>query len=169
MCEFDDDANVVPPGSTYMIQRSWSNAAAARGQNPCVPSVTPPPYLNSFPALPRITANAIEPGFVTQGLDVPLGQMKTIALTLWSAAPTDNTWTVQVYDYDKDVLGASSAGLALSLDRTSGRNGDVIQLTLLPKRADADIGGEAFLIVSDYGKAGDPDFESELSMGFVTN
>ncbi len=31
MCEFNDDANVVPPGGTYMIQRTWSNAAAARG------------------------------------------------------------------------------------------------------------------------------------------
>lgn len=169
MCEFNDDANVVPPGSSYMIQRSWSNAAAARGDDPCVPSVTTTPYLNTFPALSSITASGIAAGFVTQGLSVRIGQTRTIALTLSSAAPTDKTWTVKAYDYDLDVLGQSSAGLSLSLDKTSGRNGDVIHLTLVPRKADAQIGGEAFLLVSDYGTRGDPDFESQLSMGFVTN
>jgi hypothetical protein len=38
-----------------------------------------------------------------------------------------------------------------------------------PKRANATLGGEAFLIVSDYGNPGDPDFESQLTMGLVTN
>jgi len=169
MCEFNDDANVVPAGSSYMIQRSWSNAAAARGDDPCVPSVTTTPYLNTFPALSSITASEIAAGFMTQGLSIPIGQKRTIALTLSSAAPTDNTWTIQVYDYDLDVLGASSPGLSLSLDKTSGRNGDVVHLTLVPRKADTQIGGEAFVIVSDYGQKGDPDFESQLSMGFVTN
>jgi hypothetical protein len=168
MCEFNDDANVVPDGSKYMIQRSWSNAAAARGDNPCVPASSPTPYLNSFPALNVITDAALAPGFMTQGLSVPIGQSKTIDVKLSSSAPTDNTWSVKVYDYDASIVG-TSPGLTLSLDRSSGRNGDVLHLTLVPKQADPQIGGEAFLIVSDYGKAGDPDFESQLSMGLVTN
>ncbi|HXU64751.1 MAG TPA: hypothetical protein VN962_23785 [Polyangia bacterium] len=169
MCEFNDDANVVPAGASYMIQRSWSNAAAARGDDPCVPSVTTSPYLNTFPALSSITASGVAGRFTTQGLSVPIGQKRTIALTLSSAAPTANTWTVQVYDYDLDVLGAATPGLSLSLDKSSGRNGDVLHLTLVPKKADPQLGGEAFVIVSDYGHPGDPDFESQLSMGFVTN
>ncbi len=169
MCEFNDDANVVPPGATYMVQRSWSNAAAARGDNPCVPSATTTPYLNTFPALGPITANGIAAGFKTQGLSIPLGQTKTVALTLSSAAPTDNAWTVQAFDYDQAIAGASTPGLTLSLDKTSGRNGDVIHLTVTAKKANAQIGGEAFVITSDYGTPGDPDFESQLSMGFVTN
>jgi hypothetical protein len=169
MCEFNDDANVVPPGSTYMIQRSWSNAAAAQGQNPCVPAVTPTPYLNSFPTLDMVTDTAVAPGFMTQGLSVPLGQTRTIPVKLSSAAATDKAWSVRVYDYDASVVGSSTPGLTLSLDKPSGRNGDVLQLTLVPKKADAQIGGEAFLIVSDYGSPGDPDFESQLSMGLVTN
>ncbi len=169
MCEFNDDANVVPPGATYMVQRSWSNAAAARGDNPCLPSLTTAPYLNTFPALGPITASGIAAGFKTQGLAIPIGQSKTIALTLSSAAPTDNDWTVQVFDYDQAVAGASAPGLTLSLDKSSGRNGDVLHLTVAPKKADAQIGGEAFVVTSTYGKPGDPDFESQLSMGFVTN
>lgn len=168
MCEFNDDANVVPPGATYMIQRSWSNAAAARGDNPCVPVVTPTPYLNSFPALSSVTDSTLG-NFQTQGLKVPLGGTKTIPVTLSSAVPTDKTWTVQVYDYDRDILGSSTPGLALSLDRTTGRNGDVIHLTVAAKQANATLGGEAFILVSDYGKPGDPDFESQLTMGLVTN
>lgn len=169
MCEFNDDANVVPPLATYMVQRSWSNAAAARGDNPCVPAVTAAPYLNAFPALGTITAGGIAAGFKTQGLSIPIGQQKTIALTLSSAAATDNTWTVQAFDYNQAVMGASAPGLALSLDKTSGRNGDVIHLTVTAKKADAQIGGEAFVITSTYGNTGDPDYESQLSMGFVTN
>jgi len=168
MCEFNDDANVIPPGSTYMIQRSWSNAAAKRGDNPCVPAVSKTPYLNSFPVLSTITDAALAPGFMTQAVNIPLGQKKTISLKLSSAAPTDNTWTVAVYDYDV-VVGAAAPGLALSLDRTSGRNGDVLQLTIAAKKANMQIGGEAFIVVSDYGNPGDPDFESQLAMGLVTN
>ncbi|MES1209683.1 MAG: hypothetical protein ABUS79_27430 [Pseudomonadota bacterium] len=169
MCEFNDDANVVPVGSTYMVQRSWSNAAAARGDNPCVPSVSSTPYLNSFPALGPITDNTAAAGLKTQGLNIPLGGKKTIALTLSSAAPTDKTWTVSAYDYDTAVAASAMPGLALSLDKSAGRNGDVIHLTVTPKHANAKLGGEAFMIVSDYGNPGDPDFESQLTMGLVTN
>jgi hypothetical protein len=169
MCEFNDDANVVPAGSTSMVQRSWSNAAAARGDNPCVPSVTTTPYLNSFPALGAITDSALAAGFTTQGLNIPIGQKRTIALTLFSAAPTDRAWTVKAYDYDDAIAAMATPGLALSLDQSAGRNGDVIHLTVTPKRANATLGGEAFLIVSDYGNPGDPDFESQLTMGLVTN
>jgi len=169
MCEFNDDANVVPAGSTYMVQRSWSNAAAARGENPCVPPASSTPYLNSFPALVSIADNAWSPGFMTRGLKIPLGQKKTIAVTLSSAAPTDKAWTVSVYDYDTAIGTSAAPGLALSLDKSSGRNGDVLHLTVSPKHANATLGGEAFVIVSDYGNPGDPDFESQLTMGLVTN
>ena len=169
MCEFNDDANVVPAGSMYMVQRSWSNAAAARGDNPCVPSATSAPYLNSFPALGPITDNTVAAGFMTQGLNIPVGQKRTITVTLFSAAPTDKTWTVSAFDYDTAIGTSATPGLALSLDKAAGRNGDVIHLTVTPKHANATLGGEAFVIVSDYGTPGDPDFESQLTMGLVTN
>ena len=168
MCEFDDDANVIPSGAKYTIQRTWSNSAAAAGENPCVPSMTAAPYLNSWPALGRITDNALAAGFSTMGLNIQLGQKKTIPLTLSSAALTSGTWTVKVYDYD-EVIAGTAAGLSFSQDKTSGRNGDTIQLTITALRADPSIGGEAFLIFSTYGKPGDADYQTELTMGLVTN
>ena len=97
MCEFNDDSNLVPPGSKYMIQRTWSNAAAALMQNPCVP--TPPgiPYFNSYPALTQIPYN----GGTTMGVNIPLGQSKTIDVKLSSAGATPGPWSVSVFDYDQ--------------------------------------------------------------------
>jgi len=168
MCEFNDDANFTPEGAKYMIQRTWSNAAAARGDNPCVPASTAAPYLNSFPAMSRITDSVLQGGATTLGLKIPIGQKKTIPLTLSSSGPTSGTWTVRAFDYDEAVMG-STAGLTFSMDKSSGRNGDTIQLTITAKKADPQIGGEAFVIVSTYGKPGDADYETQLTMGLVTN
>jgi hypothetical protein len=168
MCEFNDDANLLAKGAKYTIQRTWSNAAAARGANPCVPVATSTPYLNAFPALTRVSTKLAGQSVSTLGLSIPIGQKKTVPLTLSSAGPTALTWTVQVFDYDEAVVG-TTAGLGLSLDKMSGRNGDTLQLAITPKRADPQIGGEAFLIISTYGNPGDPDYETQLVMGLVTN
>jgi hypothetical protein len=166
MCEFNDDANLVSPGSKYMIQRTWSNAAAALMQNPCVPhSASTIPYFNSYPALTAIPYS----GGTTMGVNIPLGQSKTIDVKLSSAAPTPGPWNVVVDDYDQILVGTSSPYLGLSLDKASGRNGDTLHLTITPHTADPTLGGEAFFIFSQYGTAGTPDFQSNVTMGLVTN
>ena len=166
MCEFNDDANVIPPGSTYMVQRSWSNAAAARFENPCVPALTTTPYVNSFPRLGNINITA---GHVTtQGIRIPLGQSQTIDVALVSGAPVAQKWGAAAYDYDQEILGVTS-GSTLRPKSFTGGNGDTFQLTITPTSADSYLNGEAFIIWSDYGNPGDPDFESQLTMGLVTN
>jgi hypothetical protein len=168
MCEFNDDANVIPPGSTYMVQRTWSNAAAQRFDNPCVPVVTTTPYLNSFPQLGTISYSNSYGTVTTQGLDVQLGASRTIDLTLVSASPVGAPWTVNAYDYDDVIVGAAP-GTSLQQDATSGGDGSTLHLTITPQTQDSMIGGEAFIIWSDFGSPGDPDFESQLSMGLITN
>jgi hypothetical protein len=168
MCEFNDDANVVPSGSTYMVQRSWSNAAAQRFQNPCVPVVTNTPYLNSFPQLGTISYDDGAGIISTQGIDVQVGASHTVDVALMSAAQVAGTWTVDAYDYDQVVAG-KSPGVTLRQDAQSGAEGDIVHLTITPKSPDSFLGGEAFIIWSDYGSPGSPDFESQLTMGLVTN
>ena len=168
MCEFNDDANVIPPGSTYMVQRSWSNAAAARFENPCVPVVTTTPYLNSFPQLGTISYDDGAGIISTQGINVPLGTSRTIDVALISAGAVGQAWSVQAYDYDEAIAGTTAAA-NLRQDATSGVNGDTVHLTITPTKADPFLGGEAFIIWSDYGSPGAPDFESQLTMGLVTN
>ena len=166
MCEFNEDSNIVPSGSKYMIQRTWSNAAAALMQNPCVPrTASTIPYFNSYPALTHIPYQ----GGTTMGVNIPIGQSKTIDVKLSSAAATPAPWNVTVFDYDEILVGASSPYLGLSLDKASGRNGDTLHLTITPHKADPILGGEAFFIFSKYGTAGSPDFQSNVTMGLVTN
>ena len=50
MCEFNDDANIIPPGSTYMVQRTLVERRRRRLKNPCVPRGDHDPYFNSSPA-----------------------------------------------------------------------------------------------------------------------
>ena len=166
MCEFNDDANVIPPGSTYMVQRSWSNAAAARFENPCVPVLTTTPYFNSFPRLGNI--NIAAGHITTQGIRIPLGQSQTIDVALLSGAPVAQQWGVAAYDYDQEILGVTS-GSTLRPKSFTGGDGDTFRLTITPTSADSYLNGEAFMIWSDYGNPGDPDFESQLTMGLVTN
>ncbi len=166
MCEFNDDANLIPPGSTYMVQRSWSNAAAARFENPCVPVLTTTPYFNSFPRLGRISYDGGR--VMTRGIRIPLGQSQTIDVSLTSGAPVANHWGAAAYDYDDVILGTSS-GSTLRPASFNGGNGDTYRLTITPTGADSYLGGEAFIIWSDYGNPGAPDFESQLTMGLVTN
>jgi hypothetical protein len=169
MCEFNDDANVIPPGSTYMVQRTWSNAAAARFQNPCVPVVTTTPYLNSFPRLSTVMYNdGVDAPFATRGVLIPLGQSKTIDVALKSAGAVAQTWTVDTFDYNATIVGGAPE-TAFRPAKTSGGNGDVVPLTISPTAEDAYLRGEAFIIWSDYGNLGDPDFESQVNMGLITN
>jgi hypothetical protein len=166
MCEFNDDANVIPPGSTYMVQRSWSNAAAARFENPCVPVLTTTPYLNSFPQLGNISYGVGH--LTTRGIRIPLGQSQSIDVALVSGAPVAQHWGVSAYDYDYAILGLTSDS-ALRPPSFNGGNGDSFRLTITPTSADSYLNGEAFIIWSDYGNPGEPDFESQLTMGLVAN
>jgi hypothetical protein len=169
MCEFYDDANVIPPGSTFMVQRSWSNAAAARFENPCVPVVTTTPYFNSFPQLASVMYDdGVDAPFPTQGVRIPLGSSKTVGVSLKSGATFAGTWTVDTFDYDAAIVGGAPE-ISARPARASGTDGDMVQLTISPTSKDTYLQGEAFIIWSDYGNPGDPDFESQVSMGLVTN
>jgi hypothetical protein len=169
MCEFNQDAYSIPPGATYMVQRSWSNAAAAQSQNPCVPAAATVPYFNSVPILDTVSYSPMGVGpFKTQGITIPLGQTKVIDLALFSQAPTPGPWNISVADYN-DILTGKPANLALSLDKQSGQSGDIVHLSITAKSSDSYIGGEAFFVFSDYGQLGDPDFQENISLGLVLN
>lgn len=166
MCELSTDSHFVPSGSKYMVQRTWSNAAARKAQNPCVPYGTTAPYFSSFPVLDTVPFGP--QGLPTRGVKVPFGQSRTIDVDLFSAAPTNGTWTVSAVDFDSWAFGAP-ATLDLSLDKTRGANGDTLHLTITPKALDQGIGAEAFLLFSFQGAVGQPNFQSNLTVGLVTN
>jgi hypothetical protein len=158
MCEYNADTNYTPTGSTYMVQRSWSDAAATAGTNPCVPVPTTDPFFQSVAVLPDTVT--IE-GVSTKGITIPVGSSKTIDVQLSSSAKTSGSWTVTAYDYN-DYLGYP-ANTTVSLNKTKGSNGDVLRLTIQVNSADKNLGGEGFVLVSDLGKI------ETLSVGAVGN
>ena len=174
MCELNLDSTVVPPGSKYMVQRIWSNAAAAAGQNPCVPVVATPPYFNSYAVVSEVvtvvmtnpppTPNTITP---TPGITIPLGTSKTLDVQLYSDAPTSGPWTVTAYDYNA-LINSGAARLTFSFDGATGSNGDTLHLTITAVSANTVLGAEPFLLFSTLGTPGEPGFAQNLSMGVVS-
>lgn len=132
----------------YTVQRFWSNASAAAGHDPCVPSLPGEPYFQSAPVLPDMVS---VPGAGSlKGVQIPVGQSKVISVDLFSDAPTSGPWTVQALDATQ--LQGGSPTLSFSFDRTSGTNGSVLKLTITVLRA-SQFGAAPFVIVSKLGSA----------------
>src|SRR5439155_14740378 len=89
MCEYVHAAEQQIVGS-YTVQRTWSNASAAAGHDPCVPALKDP-YVTATPMLTDSLPIDIGPPqgtVMTKGISVAMGTSKTIEVDLWSDAPT---------------------------------------------------------------------------------
>jgi hypothetical protein len=149
------DAALVPDAGTvtYDVQRTWSNASAAAGHDPCVP-VAAGPYFNVTPmGQETVTLNlsGIGGGSNAQGLgyDIKKGQTKTIAVGFHSDAPTSGPWTISVSE-GNPLLGGSQTGshVTTTIDHASGQNGDVGYITVTVNSIDTSMDGELLTIES---------------------
>ncbi len=129
MCAQDPGAFTKFTGFDYMVQRSWSNAAAMAGHDPCVPAAANEVYFNAAPELPDMISLGGIGGFQTTGVSVPVGSTKTIDLDLFSDGPTGGPWTVAVKDF-QTLMGGSGGNFSFALDRTQGQNGEKLHLTI---------------------------------------
>ena len=121
LCAQLPDAFTNFPGFDNIAQRSWSNAAALAGHDPCVPV---PPGQVYFNAAPKLTENiTLFGGYQTKGVKIPVGQSKTIDVNLFSDGPTNGPFPVEAYD-------AGQSDLSLSFDQDSGENGQTLHLTI---------------------------------------
>lgn len=147
MCALIGGAFYTPPDFPYPVQRIWSNAIAkaSSGHDPCVPAVKGQPYFNAAPLLTdTVSYNVQGQGGKTRGVQIPVGQKKTIELDLFSDTPMSAPFTVS-------VTGPPSA--KFSLDRTSGQNGDKLALTITAVSANKDYGATPFIVKSTQGSA----------------
>jgi hypothetical protein len=122
MCDLEPQSfqRLVGP---YVVQRSWSNASARAGHDPCVP-VLSEPYFNAAPVLnakQQITFNSQV--LTTNGLQLAVGESKTIAVRLFSDAPTSD-WSVDAIDTSQPP------SFGFSWDAQTGNDGDVLHLTI---------------------------------------
>jgi hypothetical protein len=160
MCSLIGNAFYTPPDFPYLVQRIWSNAAAAAGHDPCQPQPTGQVYFNSVPVLhDTITVPSIYgTGLVTtKGVTIAVGKSKTVEVDLFSEAPTSGPWSVRAVETD----GATS--LSFKFDKTTGLNGDKRNLTITVVSANAGAGAESFALISTLGT------QRNLWAGFVGN
>jgi hypothetical protein len=110
-------------GFDHTVQRTWSNKAVKAGHDPCQPELPGEVYFNAAPVLPDMTpANLGGQTVMLRSVKIPVGGSRTIPVDLFSEGPTA-PWTVTAGDL-------SGGALSLSLDKSTGQNGDVLQLTI---------------------------------------
>lgn len=104
--------------SGFVVQRAWSNHAAARGTDPCVPLPNDRPYLALVPDRPTVRLRET-------------GARVVVTLTAAASQHAD-PWSVTAVDLTGEEDGRATVDL--SLDRTRVSAGDVLTLTLTALR-----------------------------------
>lgn len=149
-CEYLDTAyqKLVGP---YDVQRSWSNAAAKAGHDPCVPAPAQP-YVAAAPVLTEdVSIEGFDGNIMTKGVTIPLHMSKTIDVQLYSDQPTDADFTVDAIDVAGDFVG-DTRELSFQWDKTTGHNGEILHLTITRTAAPNELpGGSEFAITTSVG------------------
>jgi hypothetical protein len=155
MCAGIDEFWVKPADLGYTVQRLWSNKAALASHDPCVPAPATPYFNAAFAGADSISVpdpSGQGPAIVTKGVKLAVGESKTIVLDLYSDQPTGD-WTIAAIDAAAEGPpgpGAPPTVLDFKLDKTSGKDGDKVQLTVTLKSAPQG-GIEPFIIQSTMG------------------
>jgi hypothetical protein len=136
-CEFYASSALSNPEPQfpYTVQRLWSNKKAAAGHNPCQPSDTGVYFNTTLIAPEDITVDMHENGgasnYATKGIHILPGTTRTFPLGFFSDAPTGGPWTIIAHNGNPvNPSGGSTSPLTMSLDRTTGSNGDTANLTV---------------------------------------
>jgi hypothetical protein len=138
MCEFQPDSTLTDPQTGFVVQRIWSNVAAAGGHDPCKPLLPGEgPYFTAEP-LPPDGTQAENFGY-SRGVSLEPGGEVTIPVALRSDGPVGE-WQLSAEELpNPHLLPDAYNELSFSWDRASGRAGDVRYLTI--KRAPPPDGG----------------------------
>jgi hypothetical protein len=158
MCAQFPSAFYQPSDLAYIVQRGWSNSAAAAGHDPCQPELPGEVYFNSVAVLPNTLIDVGGQSFTTNALSLSVGKSQTVPVDLYSEAATGGPWTVQALD--AQTLQGGPAALSFTWDATSGENGQVLHLTVTANSMPSQ-GIDAFIILSQLGS------QASLWMGAV--
>lgn len=118
LCAQDTSSFFTPANYSYEVQRSWSNAAARAGKDPCQPELPGEVYFAAVPVLEDDVIIGYQ-GYaaVTKGVKIAVGATKTIDVKLFSEGPHAD-WTVRAGALSDGM--APSNALSFGWDRNSG-------------------------------------------------
>lgn len=161
MCAWQRDGYARLVG-TNMVQRVWSNAEAAASHDPCRPPAAGP-FFAAAPVFPDDVTftGGVWGSRATKGVKIPVGQKKTIEVILFSDGPTD-AFAVQAQDVVQLLDPMSTGNLDFTWDRTAGKNGEKLHLTITALATGA-YGGSEFVLWATSGST------THAWWGFVAN
>jgi hypothetical protein len=139
-----------PNGTSWTVQRLWSNANAAAGLDPCVPMPSNETYFNIAPQAGAST------------MQLAVGASATYTATAFSSGPM-NEWQVLAEDFAQ--LQQQQPYLQLSLTGPGGagvnsaKNGDqiTVKITLTrqpPQLPGSSLSGMSYLLISGVSQNG---------------
>jgi len=165
MCAGYGNVFYTPTDVPYLVQRSWSNKAAAAGHDPCQPDGAMP-YFNAAAVLTQ-TLKVNDPmlGMYTNvGVNIPVGSSATIDLDLYSDAPTSGPFTVTASDLSSLFGGPTQLDVTFGgQPMATGVNGQKIPMTVKVVAAGSG-NAEILWIQSSLGMANPP-----VWIGLITN
>jgi hypothetical protein len=122
MCEYVDAAFQRLIGD-FLVQRTWSNASAAAGHDPCVPLLDQP-YTGAAPVLAPVTVTPKHgSAYTTLGVTVDYGTPLTVEVQLFSDSETAGEFIVEAEDA-ASATGGGTAAFDFQWDNQYGQNGD---------------------------------------------
>lgn len=130
LCAQFDGSFTKFSGLAYTVQRIWSNKQAKAGHDPCQPELPGEVYFNASPVMTDdLAVNIDGVSSTVKGVELALGQSKTIEVELFSDGPTTGPWTVTAENLPM------AQNLGFSINRSTGQNGDKLMLTITLKVA----------------------------------
>jgi hypothetical protein len=160
MCENLRASHVQMPGVAHPFQRSWSNAAAAASSEPCVPALPGEVFVSALPVIDETVQLPDGQGgtFPTKALTLDVGETRDVDVQLFSDGPVD-LFGVNVFDLN-EFEGFGSPELALRLNSRSGKNGEILHLSVTVLQADP-FGLEVFVLEANHDRA------TSLAVGMI--
>lgn len=142
MCEFYEDAYGLhgAPQLPFAVQRSWSNRSAAAGHAPCVPAPKDPnfnvaPLGGDDTIIADFSKSDIPVNPRSKGYLVAVGGSRKIPLGFYTDAATA-PFTIDAFEsdplneYGEPFAPVANPSVTLTLDKTSGQNGEKAYLTV---------------------------------------
>jgi hypothetical protein len=97
-----------------------------------------------------VATGGIVPSDAVHGIVIPVGESRTVEVALFGDGETSAPFKVSATDYASRM--ASKTDLTFAWDKTTGKNGDVLHLTITRVKADNALGGAAlFMLTSKLG------------------
>ncbi len=157
MCTINTGNGRPSAAYPYLLQRGWSNRAAAAGNlDPCQPDILPAqPFVGAFPVMPDMV-NAGQS--IGPGVKIAVGSSETVEVDCYSFEATA-PFTVAA----RQARSIQPPQLSFSWDKTTCLNGDKLHLTITVQSQGMN-GVEPFILYAQLPGVSDPQMPTWASV-----